>query len=90
MTGTAELVLFGIKAGIKLAQQGRQAYVEATTDRGITPPLPEFSVELSTGNADGFFYGAGRSFVERMPRVRELYEISTGTAGGMRNDEKAE
>ncbi len=90
MTGAAELVFFGIKAGIKLAQQGRQAYVEATIDRGITLPLPEFSVDLSIGNADGFFYGAGRSFVERMPRVRELYEISTGTAGGMSNDEKAE
>lgn len=90
MTGTTELVIFGIKSGIKLAQQGRQAYVEATMDRSIMLPLPEFSVATSVGNADGFFYGEGRPFIGRIPRLRELYEISTGSARTLSDDEKTE
>lgn len=88
MTGTFEIVIFGIKAGARLVEQGRRAYVEATIDRGLTLPLPEFSKELSVGNADDFFYGEGNGFVKRMARVAELYEISNRSA--LSNEEKAE
>lgn len=40
MMGTAELVLFGMQASIKLAQAGRKAYVEDTALRDIVLPLP--------------------------------------------------
>lgn len=40
MIGTADLVLFGMQASIKLAQAGRKAYVEETALRDIVLPLP--------------------------------------------------
>jgi hypothetical protein len=41
MIGTAELVLFGIQAAIRLAQAVRRAYVEDTAMRGLVIPLPQ-------------------------------------------------
>lgn len=41
MVGTAELVLFGIQAAIRLAQAARGAYVQDTAMRGLVPPLPQ-------------------------------------------------
>ena len=41
MVGTAELVLCGIQAAIRLAQAARRAYVEDTAMRGLVVPLPQ-------------------------------------------------
>jgi hypothetical protein len=41
MVATAELVLFGIQAAIRLAQAARGAYVQDTAMRGLVPPLPQ-------------------------------------------------
>jgi hypothetical protein len=41
MVATAELVLFGIQAAIRLAQAARRAYVQDTAMRGLVIPLPQ-------------------------------------------------
>lgn len=41
MVGTAQLVLFGIQAAIRLAQAARRAYVQDTAMRGLVIPLPQ-------------------------------------------------
>jgi hypothetical protein len=41
MVATAELVLFGIQAAVRLAQAARGAYVEDTAMHGLVPPLPQ-------------------------------------------------
>jgi len=76
MTGASELILFGIKAGIKLAQQGRQLYVEAAIDNELVLPMLNFDQDPTVGVADGYFNGAGRSDLNNNPVLRELYDIS--------------
>ena len=58
--GTAEVVIWGIKAGIRLAQESRQAYAEATIIRDLTLPLPNYNPEVSVGVAAGYFHGGSR------------------------------
>lgn len=76
MIGTAELILFGINSGIRLAQQGRRIYVEATIERDLTLPLPNFNPDPSIGTADGYFHGAGQIYLNESPVLKELYDIS--------------
>ncbi|MFH2047716.1 MAG: hypothetical protein ABIK92_21535 [Pseudomonadota bacterium] len=88
MTGTAELILFGIKAGIRLAQQGKRIYIETTIERDLTLPLPNFNFEPSIGTADGYFHGAGQVYVDENPDLKELYDISMKHTREMTKDEK--
>lgn len=88
MTGTAELILFGIKAGIRLAQQGKRIYVETTIERDLTLPLPNFNFEPSIGTADGYFHGAGQVYLNENPDLKELYDISMKQTREMTEDEK--
>ncbi|HXH08783.1 MAG TPA: hypothetical protein VNP04_03325 [Alphaproteobacteria bacterium] len=41
MVGTAQLVLFGIQAAIRLAQAARRAYMQDTAMRGLVIPRPQ-------------------------------------------------
>jgi hypothetical protein len=91
MTAMTEVVILGMNAGLKLVQQGRRAFVEATIDRAITLPLPNYNIELTVGNADGFFHGReGSRFLETNARARELYEISTKGHRHLTDEEKKE
>ncbi|MBU1054952.1 MAG: hypothetical protein KKC46_14155 [Proteobacteria bacterium] len=88
MTGMAELILFGIKAGIRLAQQGKRIYIETTIERDLTLPLPNFDIKPSIGTADGYFHGAGQIYVDENPDLKELYDISMKQTREMTKDEK--
>ncbi|RLB02405.1 MAG: hypothetical protein DRG83_08605 [Deltaproteobacteria bacterium] len=73
---TGDLVIFAIRAGLKLGQQGRIAYAEATIKRELVLPLPNFNPEASQGTADGYFSGQGKIYLEALPRLKELYDKS--------------
>jgi hypothetical protein len=90
MLGTPELVIFGIKTGIKLAQQGRHAYVEATINRELVLPLPNFNPEVSIGIAEGYFHGTGNIHLRENCRIKELVDISLNSIRSLTGDEKNE
>ncbi len=73
---TGELIIFAVKAGIKLGQQGKTAYAEATINRDLTLPLPNFQPSVSTGIADSYFAGAGNRYVNEIPGLEKLYRKS--------------
>lgn len=90
MPVTADIVMWGIRAGIRLAQQGRQAYVEATINRELTLPLPNYNPEVSVGTAEGFFSGSGKKHLEENARLKELYEISIDVNHELKAEQKKE
>jgi hypothetical protein len=90
MPVTADVVFWGIRSGIKLAQQGRQAYIEATINRELTLPLPNYNPEVSVGTAEGYFSGAGKSRLKENARIKELYEISMDVDRQLTKKEKKE
>lgn len=51
MPDTASVILFGIQSAIRLAQQARQAYVDATRNRPLVLPLPNFNPEPNAASA---------------------------------------
>jgi hypothetical protein len=90
MPVTADIVMWGIRAGIRLGQQGRQAYVEATIDREVTLPLPNYNPEVSVGTAEGYFSGSGKNHLDENARLKELYEISIDVNRELEDEEKKE
>ena len=88
MPVTADIVFWGIKSGIKLAQQGRQAYVEATVNRELTLPLPNYNPKVSVGTAEGYFSGTGKKHLDENARLKELYEISMDVNRQLEEEEK--
>lgn len=90
MPVTADVVFWGIRSGIKLAQQGRQAYVEATINRELTMPLPNYNPEASVGTAEGYFSGAGKNRLKENARLKELYQISMDVNRQLTKKEKKE
>ncbi len=74
MLGIDDIVIFGIKAGIKLAQQGRQAYVESTISRELILPLPNFNAAIGLSTALTYFRGRGGVHLEDKPRLKSLFE----------------
>jgi hypothetical protein len=88
MIGTAELILLGIKAGIKLTQQGRRIYVEATIERDLKLPLPNFNLDPSIGTADGYFHGAGKIYLDESTVLKELYDVSMKQTRDLTEEEK--
>jgi len=90
MLVTADIVFWGIRSGIKLAQQGRQAYVEATLNRELTLPLPNYNPEVSVGTAQGYFTGSGKQHLRDNGRLKELYQISMDVERQLTEKEKKE
>ena len=90
MPVTADIVMWGIRAGIRLAQQGRQAYVEVTINRELTLPLPNYNPKVSVGTAEGYFSGAGKRRLKENARLKELYEISMSVDRQLKEKEKKE
>ena len=88
MPVTADIVFWGIKSGIKLAQQGRQAYVEATVNRELTLPLPNYNPKVSVGTAEGYFSGTGKKHLNENARLKELYEISMDVNRQLEEEQK--
>ena len=90
MPVTADIVFWGIKSGIKLAQQGRQAYVEATVNRELTLPLPNYNPKVSVGTAEGYFSGTGKKHLDENARLKEIYEISIDVNRELKGEQKKE
>jgi hypothetical protein len=70
---SAALVMFAIRSAIKLAQQSRAAYVDATRARALTLPLPDFNPQPDVGSALSYFVVApGKTHIDAQPRIQEL------------------
>jgi hypothetical protein len=84
--GAADVVLFGIQAGVRLFGQARQAYVERTRERDLVLPLPGVD-HGSTGALARFYFdrGGGRYLVES-PRLRDLHKKASNLASFEAND----
>ena len=64
MLGTSsEIVIFAIRAGLRLGQQVRQAYVDSTKKRSLTLPLPNIAADGGFSAAVNFFAYDGAEFV---------------------------
>ncbi len=74
MAGISDVVMFGIRSGMKLARQGRLAYVEATQNHELTLPLPNFDPTTSASAARAYFRGGGRKHLTRDGVAKSLFE----------------
>ena len=72
MPGEAELIMFAIRSGIRLGQQSREAYVDATRRRELTLPLPNFPTAITVDSAGGYFIGEGGRHVKGPSRLADL------------------
>ncbi len=70
ITDSAALVLFAIRSVVKLSQQIRTAYVDATRRRELTLPLPNFYAKTDSTDAAEFFStdGLGKRFIDGYER----------------------
>ncbi|MFQ5685115.1 MAG: hypothetical protein ACE5GV_00495 [Candidatus Scalindua sp.] len=89
MPAIAEIVIFGIKAGIRLGQQGRQAYVEGTIERELVLPLPNFNSKISLGSAMVYFRGGGKVHLEDNKHLKDLFD-DADSGNTLKNDEQDE
>jgi hypothetical protein len=74
MPGEAELIMFAIRSAIKLGQQSRSAYVDATRRRELVLPLPNFPTAITVDSAGGYFIGEGVRHVRRPSRLADLVD----------------
>jgi hypothetical protein len=72
MPGEAELIMFAIRSAIKLGQQSREAYVDATRRRELVLPLPNFPTAITVDSAGGYFTGAGARHLQASPHLAAL------------------
>lgn len=54
---SAEVILFGIQAGVRLFGAARQSYIDKTREREVTLPLPGIDHAASVGQAQAYFMG---------------------------------
>ncbi|MBX2818286.1 MAG: hypothetical protein KTR29_01355 [Rhodothermaceae bacterium] len=75
MLGIPDVVLFGIKSGVKLAKQGRLSFVESTISKSLVLPLPNFDATFSKSSAHLFFKTAdGQAHLEESTKLKELFD----------------
>lgn len=55
----ADLVIFSIKAGIRLGLEGRRAYIDHTKQRELVLPLPKVNLAVTKASAFQWFEGGG-------------------------------
>jgi len=72
MVSTADIIMLGIVSGIRLAEQGRWAYSEATIERELVLPLPNFNPDVTVGVATNYFLGS--KHLEENFWLKNLYE----------------
>ena len=81
MISTGDLIILGINAGLKLAEQGRKAYVEGTMNRELVLPLPDFDSSITVSVAKNYFMGSKHLEDEEKLWLKALYEkVAHGTA----------
>ncbi len=74
MDSISDIVLFGIRAGLKLSRQARIAYVEATISKQLVLPLPDFNPQVNETAAVDFFRGAGKVYLKDNPELKGLFQ----------------
>lgn len=80
MPGISDVVLFGIKSGLKIAKQGRQAYIEGTISKALVLPLPNYEAAFSVGSATNFFLTSqGTAQLNKDPRLQDIFTRITNT-----------
>lgn len=71
---TADIIIWGIKSGLKLAGQARKAYVQATINRELTLPLPNFKPGISDTDIKDYFTGAGGIHLLKDPALKSAWD----------------
>ncbi|NOY65679.1 MAG: hypothetical protein GXO97_09860 [Nitrospirae bacterium] len=86
MYAMADLVVLGIRAGLKLSQQARQAYLESTISRELTLPLPDFNPEINITAATDYFLGSGKKHLQNNSVLEDTFKKAL--SGDITSDEK--
>jgi len=75
---SAEVILFAIRAGIRLGQEARQAFIDGTKRRMLVLPLPKVDFGPNVDSAWRFFQNEGKGFViAENPRLIYLHQRAT-------------
>ncbi len=72
---SADVILFGIQAGVRLAGAARQSYIEKTRERDLVLPLPGLDHVPTVGAAESWFDTAGAHHLVHSERLRELHAM---------------
>ena len=90
--GAAEIIMFGIKAGVRLYGQARQAYVEKTRQRELVMPLPGLGHSPTVTRAFAYFKDnvQGKCYVAESVRLAELHEMAKAGAQAFKNNHPVE
>jgi len=90
MVASAELILFAIRAGVRLGAEARRAYVDHTRQRELTLPLPHVNLAPDLTSAITWFSDEGERYLDEVPRLRALHEYVTRSGVTPDLDEKSE
>ena len=75
---SAEVILYAIRAGIRLGQEARQAFIDGTKRRMLVLPLPKVDFGPNVDAAWRFFQNEGKGFVTaENPRLIYLHQRAT-------------
>jgi hypothetical protein len=88
ISDSAALVLFAIRSSIKLGQQIRQAYVDATKRRELVLPLPNFFSQIDIVSAVNYFEVKGKEYIQSNARLGQL--LLKRKTQALTGDEEAE
>lgn len=73
VSDSAAVVMFAIRSGIRLGQQIRKGYIDATKRRDLLLPLPKFFADVDAlDEAQWFHSGDGQKYLEKAKRLREI------------------
>jgi hypothetical protein len=90
MSVSADVVLFAIRASIRIAGQVRQAYVDNLRRRELVLPLPDFPSQPDETSALNYFEGSGAKFVGEDARVKQLFEKALDVGAANLSDAEKE
>ena len=88
MAGISDIVLFGIRAGIRLGKQGRLAYIEKTLNQELVLPLPDFDPGFGLGSALNYFFGNGQHHLDSDPELKALFEKVDNSTSATKEDKE--
>ena len=79
---SVELMIFAIRAGLKLGQQVREVYIESTRSRALTLPLPAINLQPDFNSALRYFSGDGAIHLSPDSELQRLFKtaVSKGEA----------
>ena len=75
MLGISDVVIFGVKSGLKLVNEGRQAFIEETISEELLLPLPNADFNFTLGSANQFYRSPeGQLLLEKHPNLKDFFE----------------